>query len=104
MMDFKKFSANGMPLNYTTLPWSLLSPTINTINVATALIYDVKCELAQLSVRIWNVKFLQYIWKKLYYLVKVASEVTAQHNGGKTFKGSFGSDANKQITPEVRYL
>lgn len=49
-------------------------------------------------------KFLQYIWKKLYCLAKVTWEFTEQHNGGKTFKGSFGSDDNEQRSPEVRYL
>ena len=49
------------------LSWSLLSPTINNIKVVTALMYDVRDKLASLSARIWNVQFLQYIWKKLYY-------------------------------------
>jgi hypothetical protein len=34
--------------------------------------YDVNGKLASLSARFWYVKFLQYFWKKFYYLVKVA--------------------------------
>ena len=66
--------------------------------------YDVKGKLASLSISFWDVKFLEHIWKKLYYLVKVAWEVTEQHKGGKTCKEKFRSDANRQRTAGVRHL